>query len=93
MLTVLRYDTVAQAVEIANATDYGLAAAVLTHDIGQALQLIKQLEAGYVWVNTTSTHFRGMPFGGVKDSGVGRDESLEELLSYTTAKAVNLFAL
>jgi betaine-aldehyde dehydrogenase len=41
-----------------------------------------------VWINASSAHVPGAPFGGVKDSGVGREESLEELLSYTTTKNV-----
>jgi len=43
-----------------------------------------------VWVNTSSRHFVGLPFGGVKDSGLGREESVEELHSYTQSKAVTV---
>jgi 2-formylbenzoate dehydrogenase len=45
---------------------------------------------GYVWVNGSARHFWGVPFGGVKDSGIGREESLEELQSFTTLKTVNV---
>jgi betaine-aldehyde dehydrogenase len=45
-----------------------------------------------VWVNTTARHFVGMPFGGWKNSGLGREECLEELLSYTHNKAIHLFS-
>jgi 2-formylbenzoate dehydrogenase len=48
------------------------------------------LEAGYLWINGSSQHFWGMPFGGVKSSGLGREESVDELLSYTEVKAVNI---
>jgi acyl-CoA reductase-like NAD-dependent aldehyde dehydrogenase len=48
------------------------------------------LEAGYVWINGSSRHFTGVPFGGVKLSGIGREESLGELLSYTQLKTVNV---
>jgi acyl-CoA reductase-like NAD-dependent aldehyde dehydrogenase len=48
------------------------------------------VEAGYVWVNDSSRHFPGVPFGGFKDSGVGREESFEELVSYTQVKNVNI---
>ena len=50
----------------------------------------RDVEAGYVWVNDVSMHFPGTPYGGIKDSGVGREESLEELLSYTQTKNVNI---
>jgi len=48
------------------------------------------LEAGYVWVNEVGRHVPGTPFGGVKDSGIGREEDLDELLSYTQLKNVHI---
>lgn len=47
-----------------------------------------RVEAGYIWVNTVGSHFRAFPYGGYKNSGVGREESIEELFSYTQCKAV-----
>ena len=47
-------------------------------------------EAGYVWVNEVSRHFLGAPFGGVKQSGLGREECLEELLSFTQEKNIHM---
>jgi 2-formylbenzoate dehydrogenase len=49
-----------------------------------------QLEVGYVWVNGSSRHYWGLPFGGLKGSGIGREESVDELLSYTETKAVTV---
>ena len=49
-----------------------------------------RVEAGYVWINGCSNHFLATPFGGWKQSGIGREESLEELLSYTQSKNVNV---
>ena len=50
----------------------------------------RDIQAGYVWVNETARHFLGAPFGGFKDSGVGREEDLGELESYTQVKNVNI---
>ena len=59
-------------------------------DKRRAHRLARSLEAGYIWVNGSARHFWGVPFGGVKDSGIGREESLEELQSFTTLKSVNV---
>lgn len=48
------------------------------------------MQAGYVWVNNSSAHFHGAPFGGYKQSGIGREESFEELLEFTQVKNVNV---
>ena len=48
------------------------------------------MEAGYVWVNDVGRHFPGTPFGGYKQSGIGREECLEELISYTQEKSVHI---
>lgn len=90
VLTVIPTDDTEQAVEIANSLPYGLTAGVYGSDVGRALDTARRLEAGYVWINETSTHFAGMPFGGVKDSGVGREESFEELLDYTQLRATSV---
>ncbi|HEY9470960.1 MAG TPA: aldehyde dehydrogenase family protein, partial [Propionibacteriaceae bacterium] len=90
VLTVIPTDGIEQAVGIANSLSYGLTASVYGSDIGHALDTARQLEAGYVWINETSTHFAGVPFGGMKDSGVGREESFEELLDYTQLRATSV---
>ncbi|MGH3226921.1 MAG: aldehyde dehydrogenase family protein [Streptosporangiaceae bacterium] len=90
VLTVIPTDNTAQAVEIANAVRYGLTASVYGRDVRDALDVARRLEAGYVWVNDTSAHFAGVPFGGVKESGVGREESFEELLDYTQLRATGV---
>jgi len=82
-----RYD---EAVAIANRVEYGLTASVFTRDLRTALAFARDVDAGYVWVNETSRHFLGAPFGGVKNSGVGREEDLGEIESYTQLKSVNI---
>lgn len=73
-----------------NALDYGLTCSIWTNDLNTALSTAARVEAGYVWVNGSSNHFPGAPFGGYKRSGIGREECLEELLSYTQVKNVNV---
>ena len=53
------------------------------------MYLSRKVNVGYVWINGTNTHFRNVPYGGFKNSGVGREEGLDELLSYTELKAIN----
>ncbi|GAA4236221.1 aldehyde dehydrogenase family protein [Actinomadura meridiana] len=90
VLSVLRYRDEDEAVRIANALPYGLTGSVWTRDLTTALRVAHRLETGYVWVNEVSRHFAGTPFGGWKDSGLGREESIEDLLSYTQLKSVHL---
>lgn len=90
VLAAITFDTYEQAVSIANAVSYGLTASVYTRDLRTAHRFARDVQAGYVWVNDASTHFPGTPYGGVKDSGVGREEGYQELLSYTQLKNVNV---
>ncbi|WP_236787619.1 aldehyde dehydrogenase family protein [Amycolatopsis sp. GM8] len=90
VLSVLPFETEEDAVRIANDSTYGLTAAVWTRDISRALRMARELEAGFTWVNDSSKHFPNVPYGGVKASGLGREESLEELLSYTELKSINI---
>lgn len=90
VLSILTWRDEDEVVRLANGVRYGLTASVFTSDIGRAHLVARQLDAGYIWVNTTSVHFPGVPFGGFKESGVGREEDPGELLSYLQPKAVNL---
>ncbi|MFO1396688.1 MAG: aldehyde dehydrogenase family protein [Burkholderiales bacterium] len=90
VLSVLRWDDEAAMLRDVNAVDYGLTAAIFTRDLATAHRVAAQVEAGYVWVNQAGPHFPGAPFGGVKHSGIGREESLEELLEFTQVKNVNV---
>ncbi len=90
VLSVMTWKDEDEAVKIANGVDYGLTGSVWTNDIRRAHRVASALDAGYLWINGSSTHFPGVPFGGVKLSGVGREESLDELISYTQLKTVNI---
>jgi betaine-aldehyde dehydrogenase len=90
VMSIMKFSTEAEAIEMANAIDLGLTAAVWTQDISRALRVSQAIDAGYIWVNGVGTHFRGVPYGGFKNSGVGREEGLSELLSYTEEKVINL---
>lgn len=90
VLSVITVADADEALRVANAVPYGLTASVYSQDLRTAHRFAAALDAGYVWVNETSRHFLGVPYGGTKDSGIGREESFEELLSYAQVKAVNL---
>lgn len=90
LLSVISFADEAEAVEIANGVSYGLTASVWTRDVSRAHRVARAFDAGFVWINGSSRHFANVPFGGVKGSGIGREEGLEELLSYTELKSINV---
>ena len=73
VVTVHTFDSLAEATEIANATEYGLAGSIWTKDIEKGHALAKTIDTGIVWVNTWLHRDLRTPFGGVKNSGVGRE--------------------
>ena len=90
VLAAMRFSTYDEALMIANGVSYGLTTSVFTRDLETAHSFARDVEAGYVWVNDAARHFPGVPFGGVKQSGVGREEDIGELESYTELKNVHI---
>jgi acyl-CoA reductase-like NAD-dependent aldehyde dehydrogenase len=88
VLAVMSFDDDEQAAAMANASPYGLAAAVFTRDIGKAHRFAAQVKAGTVWVNCINLYDAAAPFGGYKDSGYGRDLGAAALEQYTETKSV-----
>ncbi|WP_321799606.1 aldehyde dehydrogenase [Caballeronia sp. J97] len=88
VLSVITFDTIDEAVRLANASDYGLAAAVWTADLNTAHDVSRRLRAGTVWVNCYDEGGdMNFPFGGYRQSGNGRDKSLHALDKYTELKS------
>ncbi|RNE91209.1 betaine-aldehyde dehydrogenase [Marichromatium sp. AB31] len=90
VMSILGYATEDEAVARANATDYGLAAGVVTPDLKRAHRLIHRLEAGICWINTWGESPAQMPVGGYKHSGIGRENGIETLMHYTRTKSVQV---
>ena len=88
VVTLQKFKTAEEALELANACDYGLAATVWTQDISRANRVASKLEAGIIWVNCWLLRDLRTPFGGMKNSGVGREGGWEALKFFTEAKNV-----
>jgi len=71
---IIKFDNLEEAIERANASNYGLAAGIITKDINKALTFAQKVRAGSVWVNTYNAFFAQAPFGGYKESGQGREQ-------------------
>jgi acyl-CoA reductase-like NAD-dependent aldehyde dehydrogenase len=88
VLTVQPFDSEDEAVELANSTPYGLASGVQTTNLARAHRIAGRLQAGIVWINDWAMLDPAVPFGGVKDSGFGREYGPEALAAYTKVKSV-----
>jgi acyl-CoA reductase-like NAD-dependent aldehyde dehydrogenase len=88
VLTVQPFDTEDEAIALANSTPYGLASGLQTRDLARAHRVAARLQAGIVWVNDWAMLDPAIPFGGVKNSGFGREYGPEALESYTKVKSV-----
>jgi acyl-CoA reductase-like NAD-dependent aldehyde dehydrogenase len=88
VVSLLPFDSEEEAIEIANATDFGLSASIWTRDLGRAHRVARQLNVSVVAVNGGGGFDVESPWGGVKQSGFGREGAIESLLQYSRVKAV-----
>ena len=90
VLAILRWSDEALMLDEVNAVEVGLTCSIWTNDLSTALRAATTVQVGYVWINEVGKHFLGAPFGGVKQSGFGREECLGEMLSFTQEKNIHL---
>ena len=90
VLTVQTFRTEDEAIALANDTEYGLAAGVWSKNIQKALRVVHQIRAGITWVNTYHPTYNEMPWGGYKQSGIGRELGLYGIEEYLEVKQVNI---
>ena len=85
---ILSVADVEEAIALANGTEFGLGASLWTRDMGRALELVPRIEAGHVAVNGMVKSDPRLPFGGVRDSGFGRELGPEGILAFVNTKSV-----
>jgi len=90
VMSILKFDSYDEVIKRANDTTYGLAAGVITKDLTRALKLVERLEAGSVWVNQYQAIQLPAPFGGFKQSGIGRELGRYGLEEYCEVKTVSI---
>ena len=90
VLAIMRWSDEAAMLDLVNGVDYGLTCSIWTNDLEKAHRTAQRVQAGFVWVNEVGKHFLGAPFGGVKQSGIGREECLGEMLSFTQEKNIHI---
>ncbi|MCB1140944.1 MAG: betaine-aldehyde dehydrogenase [Leptospiraceae bacterium] len=88
VLSLLSFETEEEVIQRSNNTGYGLAGAVFTKDINRALRFSRNLEVGVCWINNYNVTPVELPFGGVKFSGIGRENAIEAMYGYTQAKTI-----
>jgi betaine-aldehyde dehydrogenase len=91
VLSVATFDTEDQALALANTTEFGLAAAVMSSDIERAERVADRLEAGVVWINCSQPNFLEPPWGGMKKSGVGRELGTWGLMNFLEPKQITAY--
>jgi acyl-CoA reductase-like NAD-dependent aldehyde dehydrogenase len=90
VLSVLSFDTVDEAISIANAVDYGLSAGVWSRDFDTCMNIGRKVRAGTVWINTFMDGTPELPFGGYRQSGLGRELGRHAVEDYTETKTLNM---
>ena len=90
VLSLLRWTDEATMLAQVNGVEYGLTCSIWTDDLSTAYRTAMAVQVGYVWINEVGKHFLGAPFGGVKQSGFGREECIEEMLGFTQEKNIHV---
>jgi betaine-aldehyde dehydrogenase len=90
VVVVIRWSDEDTLMQEVNALELGLTCSIWTRDLNTAIAAAHRVQAGYIWINGSSSHAIGAPFGGYKRSGLGREECLEELYEFTQIKNVNV---
>ena len=90
VLAVIPYSSVTEAIEMANDSAYGLGAAVWSRDLQGAIEVAKRIRSGTVWINDHHLILAQAPFGGYKQSGVGREHGIYGMLEYTEVKHIHV---
>jgi betaine-aldehyde dehydrogenase len=90
VVSILRWSDEANVIARVNALEHGLTAAIWTRDLARAHRMAARIAAGYIWINEVSIHYVGVPFGGYKQSGFGKEEAFEEMLACTQVKNVSV---
>ena len=88
VVTLMPFDSEEEALNLANEVPYGLSASIWTNHLKRSMRMSEKLQSGIVWVNTWMQRDLRTPFGGMKDSGVGREGGLEALRFFTEAKNI-----
>lgn len=90
VLSVLTFETEEEAIEIANSTNFGLSASVWTKDIDRAMKISRSVQAGTIWINTFMNGYAEVPFGGYKESGLGREMGTAAIDEFTEIKTIQV---
>jgi betaine-aldehyde dehydrogenase len=90
VLSIFKWSDETAMLRQVNAVEYGLTALIWTNDLSTAMRTAKMVQSGFVWINEVSRHFLGVPFGGYKQSGIGREEGIAEMLSFTQEKNIHV---
>jgi betaine-aldehyde dehydrogenase len=90
VLSIFKWNDEKEMLAEVNAVEYGLTASIWTNDLSAAHRTASAVESGFIWINDVSKHFLGAPFGGFKQSGIGREECFEELIAYTQEKNIHV---
>ena len=91
VLSVLTFETEEEAIRIANNTEYGLGAGIFTTNLSRAHRVVREIRAGITWINNYHPTYNEMPWGGYKQSGIGRELGLYGIESYLETKQINIW--